>query len=492
MSIIDHSTKNFGEKSILYWVSWGSFIVLGLWWSARSLFQATHYNISQPLGMAHRAVETGLFAYTTPTHGLCATSSPYFPGVPLLAYVIELTTSHQVASALLPALGVLFAMGFVYLIARFAHVQFNIPLPYALIYVVGAASAMKSWGLVNAEFKPDTAVLFMAIVITPILTDFLYGQKGLVNLFKCLLALVAAGLLKQQAVAIFAGFSIFCLISAKVAGWKKTLSALAMILLSGILVLLIVFLIPNAFEHTISAVAHHGFWTLRHIFIDIIYQSFRSIWFIWAITFLGGFLVWENRANISPQLRCWICVCAPWGMMCFSSMAKVGGHESNLELFLAAMLPFWTLGLHDIFEKISRQKLIATALGFIFILHGAAGVALYTKRYQTRISDEKNVVAYLSKYSGSSALAPVTCEDFLDQAGIDILTDSLTVNYFYTSKYDLSPIQTAMNNGLYHVLLVEKGSPSKWGITAPNTLYSKDDDFTPPPSLSSFELWIRN
>ena len=350
------------------------------------------WDLLEHIGMADRISDFclwgGVLSYSGGAKDLFSISSPYFPGIAGLATFINKFASGF-SDYILLFIASLIGILFVFMLTKLTkkmNVENNFAVLSTLFFI---CFYLFSWCSYMVEFKPDTISLLFASFI-PFLLFELKNKNKILFFILIILSLYIIGIMKQQAVAIYAGLFLYFIFNKQFILSDKIKLCLT-ILLSGIFVLLTVINIPNCIYFTISVMSKHPLQT----WIDN-YAMFKCTLFsnLLLISFIFAYLLNQikNYKNNTKYETIWLFMVLPWFFMsCISSM-KMGGNGGNIEVGILPLIPFAAKYLYNCIQ-INLQKInFKTIPNNIFI------ITIFLNKFNYIFKERESKIQYLKEH----------------------------------------------------------------------------------------------
>ncbi len=244
------------------------------------------------------------------------------------------------------------------------------------------------------ELKPDPLMISLAAFLALIVYDILNKKITLIKIFSILIIAYLCGILKQQSISIYIALSIFCLCASKYSLHKRII-ILTVLGLSGILVLITILNIENAFFYTIKVPATHGILSLRVWGTMLLNEVGRS-WFYIAVVSIA-IITNKRLRDINSFEVLWLIICLCFGIMSFISFLKSGGNEGNLQTGLIVFLPFFCQGMSYLLKNRNISSIFLT-ITFLIIMGQYSMLSYHQLRRFRVVNEDKKVIhKYLSE-----------------------------------------------------------------------------------------------
>ena len=351
MPIIEKHTRSSGGYSLI--ICWIAVAIFLFDLFLQGLADGGRWDLYEPIAMADRW-STG-FGYSIGIEDFYKSSTPYFPGVSILAFAFTKLGAYQVdfllfvASLLVVVL--LFLLNFLYkkiggVWPLHAFLVFSISISHFILY---------EWLSYAKEFKPDTvALVFLLIgILSYFSNSALWLRRGLL-----IAAFAFALVFKQQIIAAEVGF-VLALLFANNSPRAKLIDAFIVVCALG-LGLLPIFLLDGGAFFAVNSHIGRGFIPLS---ISINNAEHKKLAYQLLVLFVGSFILfgknyfWKSflmifeNYNIAIPAFCWF-------VACFLGAINYGGNIGNTAVGLVLFIPFIAI----FFDKINSNYVGLLAL----------------------------------------------------------------------------------------------------------------------------------
>jgi hypothetical protein len=341
------------------WLAWLALALFVLLLASKALAVGGRWDLYEAIAMADRW--SGAFGYSKGLADQFMPSTPYFPGVTLLAVAFGGLGAYQAVCLQAVAIGTVVALH-VLLFRMYRRLGGSWPLRYYLAFsVVVSVVSLAPWLTYAVEFKPDTAALCFFVLAFLILT----GPLGGVARSAALIASVALAILfKQQIVAPFAALVLAHMLSCR--PWAAKVGDVLSMAGGALLVALIIYRIDGGLFYAVFG--HIG--RSRNSIIDAPHLVLAATL---VFIVMAGYLVSGKhqfgeriaraRANLPYSLPM-----LAWLLAGLAGAMNLGGNVGNSAVGVVLALPLLAL----LFERI-KQWLMSLAL-IVVVLFCAASI----------------------------------------------------------------------------------------------------------------------
>jgi hypothetical protein len=373
------------------WLAWVALALFVLHLAAKALAVGGRWDLYEAIAMADRGF--GAFGYSKGLADQFVPSTPYFPGVTLLAVAFGWLGSYQAECLQAIAIGAVVALH-VLLFGMYRRLGGSWALRYYLAFsVVVAVVALAPWLNYAVEFKPDTAALCFLVLAFLILTGPLSG----VARSAALIASVALAILfKQQIVAPIAGLVLAHVLSRR--PWATKVGDVLSMAVGALLVALTIYRIDGAPFYAVFG--HVG--RVRNSIINVPHILLAAAL---MLMFTAGYLVSGKRrfgervARAGWDLTYSLPLLA-WLLACLAGAVNLGGNIGNSAVGLVLALPLLAL----LFDSV-KPWIMSLAL-IVVILFCAAAIrrADCWSSYQARLAVEAEIAQKIEAAGAKHAL----------------------------------------------------------------------------------------
>lgn len=373
------------------WLAWAALALFVLHLAAKALTVGGRWDLYEAIAMADRW--SGAFGYSKGLVDQFMPSTPYFPGVTLLAVAFGGLGAYQAECLQALAIGAVVALH-VLLFLVYRRLGGNWPLRYYMAFSAAVSVvALAPWLSYAVEFKPDTAALCFFVLAFLILT----GPLGGVARSAALIATVALAILfKQQIVAPIAGLVLAHVLSRRPLATKvgDVLSMAA----GALIVALSIYRIDGAPFYAVFG--HVG--RARHSIIDV---SHIALAVALMLMFTAGYLVSGKRrfgervASAGRDLTYSLPLLA-WLLACLAGAVNMGGNIGNSAVGLVLALPLLAL----LFDSVKPWIISLALIAVILFCAAAIRRADSWSSYQARLAVEAEIAQKIEAAGAKHAL----------------------------------------------------------------------------------------
>jgi hypothetical protein len=411
------------------------------------------WDLFQQIAMIDRFFDLGYYSYSGLEDNFFNVSTPYFPGLQIIIFILKLIFNDSAYIVLL-LLAQIIGLFFVSKISNLTYEIVKVPKSFTYSFLLLLLTInFQAWVGYLTEFKPDTLILFLSLW----LFETYYKNDSFIKYFKILMIFIFIGLLKQQSIAIFAGFLILTFFE-KIK-LKSKVTFIIIQILSGLIVLLIIFMIPNAYYHTVNISSQHNLYSLIEI-ISLFYFTFiNNFVFVWFTIYTFIFYLFSSniiKSDINNKLYSYFLVFIPWLLIQLLSAIKIGGNLGNTEVGLIIFTPiiiYMLFLVTNSFEnKIKKVFNIS-----IFIL---SIVTLIPRTLNNFVEDyfiDNHSITYLKEnFYSKKVFYDSNIYIEVRDAGLDLTSEFHTYLHYSLSERDLSIFYANFTNIYYDLIYLDR------------------------------------
>jgi voltage-gated potassium channel Kch len=359
--------------------------------SISSLVRGGRWDLYEQIAMADRWPDT--YGYSAGKEDSYLASTPYGPGLSLLAVPLRVFGTKQDTAMLLLAVGVILCLiFFLYLVYKRLNGAGKL-VQFMGIFALVLLAAFDPYLAYAREFKPDTLAIVFVICGYLLLSDANQKWFYYVGIF---FSVFAALLLKQQTVALIATLFL-CTLILRHNSVQKWISLLALV--GGALAAISAyFIIPGAANFAIFA--HAGRQSVQILTNPDHQHLFILILIICLLGFSTGGL------NQLKKMFCWnyttdtyLAMTIVWIIVGLLGASNLGGNTGNTSSGLILLIPYVVSTLYKIWKPI----LIIGAISLIFFIKSSLDSGLI-QSINYRLTVEGQIQEWVKQHNPSSAL----------------------------------------------------------------------------------------
>ncbi|MCM1267659.1 MAG: hypothetical protein NC302_07110 [Bacteroidales bacterium] len=317
------------------------------------------------------------------------------------------------------------------------------------------------------EFKADSAVLLIGIVISCFIEKFEKDKKKINSKYLLLLFVLALvmDITKQQALYIDAALGLYLLFTKKFIVSEK-IKILGSLVSAGIVDLFIIFSIPNIQIQTIQNLKDMPYWGIKDIIgqMGAVFLG-HKLFFALLIVFVVFWLC--KKMTLSGLAVKWLIISVLFGCAQVAGGWKIGGNAGNYEVGMVAFLPFAVMAVEYFFSTyiIESKKQNVIAVGNIALILCTA-TCLYSVRSQVptvfeKYQTDKEVSKYLSdKFGGETIMYYSDQYMQLARSTVTPGMDVFSIPRYMEEYWDTTA--EAIQNQTYKYLYINRKSFLKW------------------------------
>lgn len=394
------------------------------------------WDLNQHIAFGDRIFYDNIVTYSSGIEDLFLATSPYFPGVGFLSYLLRFLwgdNSSYLAFTLLAISTFLTALLLIAIISYSNRILLNKSnkIYCSSIILILFIVSLDKYKFYAMEFKPDTLIMLFALILI-MLHDKLIKRSHLY--FAITVGfLYLASFFKQQSVFLYIVFALLIFFSDY--SPKSKLIRIVTLFITGIIFLLSVYILPNVYYSSVEVMANHS--------INSFEKSIRFLWLtvkdnlILLSLILPGFFIYLS--NVQSIKYIYILSSITWVMLNISGLIKSGGNTGNSEVMLVWLIPFAALTIDKLLSfKYFRSKKMSTAihiclvlLMFIMSLSFLNSSYLNLNRLSDKMDKQEQSVAWLKGRSNSEyTLIDANVYIEAHDAKMGNLTDMFTIIHF--------------------------------------------------------------
>lgn len=379
-------------------IAWLGIVIFIVFLASWALAKGGRWDLYEAIAMADRWPDR--FGYTEGVVDLFYPSTPYFPGVSLLAICLTPLGEYQVNVLLLIAIACVpvlhWFLFFVYkkiggVRTADVYVAFSLSISF---FILGP------WLSYAKEFKPDTIALCFFVLAFLALTSF---DRKPVRYMMIIGAVAMAILFKQQVIAPIVGLLVGHLVSS--ISLSEKFKDILMILIGLTISAITIFSIKGAFFYAVQS--HVG---REHISIIDSYHLILALKLLglFAIGFYvsGKKLIIEKFLNIT-KLHTYSIPLVIWMLAGIAGAINIGGNIGNTAVGVVLAIPILVL----MFDKV---KLWAVSIIFIALIFACSILMIrmdWFDAYQKRLAVDAEVSKLIK--NGSFRTALITGDSYI-------------------------------------------------------------------------------
>jgi hypothetical protein len=305
------------------------------------------------------------------------------------------------------------------------------------------------------EFKPDTIILLLGLVIL-----FILEKKEKISilyfvLIACLLFVTT--FFKQSFFIIYFLVYLFIFFHDSIT-IKQKVSLILLYSLIGVFALFVIFDIKNIYVFTVETMSKHPMLDMKSIIYYFGYGTAKNLIFILAlIWFSCGRYKFFSVNKLESKYFIFAIV---WFLFSSLSTAKLGGNIGNYEVGLVVLVPFAIYGFNDVFARLFEKRYFNYIVLSLFVVL----IAVYSYKSITaipklinKIDQDQISLNYISvHFKNKNAFVDGDTYILAQKAELNILTESETVGHFNNiPNYDMSVLKNAIHEQEYDVFFID-------------------------------------
>lgn len=368
------------------------------------LIKGGRWDLYQNIAMADRFLNGQGFYYSP-----IEASSPYFPGVALLAVFVGKVfypLRDYILLVIASLVGTVFLYALIYLGERFSN---NRVLSLSVSFLLVSFGFEHYRSYMN-EFKADSLVLLYAILIIMII-DRIENDEWKAGIGILLLLFVLAFLMdvtKQQALYVDVALGGYLLFTRRLA-MKEKLLIIGSLVGAGLLDLAVLFSIPGMEIQTIKNLRDMPYWGVKSIIEQMKSDVMRNIIYFFLLLLFVCLLI-GKRIQLDALEQKWLAIALTFGIGQIAGGWKRGGNAGNYEAGMVCFLPFVVVAASYFFREYFKDDKKRVVMGVIN--YAVCGICFLTlvltgDRYGelvNKVQTDREISAYLSQKIGSETI----------------------------------------------------------------------------------------
>lgn len=390
-------------------------------------------------------------------------TSPYFPGIGFLGYIINIFTENFVyINNILIIIGVTIGFTFFSLLRTYLIKTLNIKniILFDFIYLIVLIKEFYFYLFYMNEFKPDTLILLISLFI--IFSETKNIKKHYYVLF--LLSLISI-LFKQSFFFTFIALIIRMILIDKLPIKKFILNNIINGLIGILILFLMFYYIEGLFYSTVTVMSTHKISNLDINIGHIIHFIKKNP--VFNILIIGCALyIFKNYKNIflklyiNKKLFGYIIFCLLWLFYSIISMIKTGGNAGNLEVGIFPLLPLIIFANMELFKNfLQNKKNINIICGFLLILITILVSKKTFDKYEDlksyKIQESAEIKFISDNFKGKKFLTDNFHIHKIMQSGGIIITDANTFGHYREVEDSGKNIKNFIKNQIYDVIYIK-------------------------------------
>ena len=425
------------------------------------LYNGGGWNLNQQIDFSDRLI-TGLSFYSDGENDLFVPSSPYFPGVGYLSYLIQIIGFTEISVVNIILMCIACSIGYVlfFLLTKLtSKIYPNIPKEIILITIVTLITTnFTAFFRYVSSFKPDATLLVIGLTSLIILEKT--NKLKIYQLIQIGILLCLSVLFKQSFFLIY--FLIYlAILFRKDLNIRQKIFILIAYSFFGLSIITALFIkVENLYTYTIETMSNHGFLGTKEIL-----RIFGGT-IVYNFIFIGlllHFIILKIRTKSFNNLELiYFTFSCAWLLFALISSIKVGGNRGNSEVGLIVFLPFVCFSINELFKISSYKKKISLILkiiiSVIIIPYYSISIIRNSKKVNTKYNNDITIINYLNKnFKSKKAFVDSKTYMVSKESGLDIITEAETVGHFnLVENYDFSILKNAIENKKYDLIYLEK------------------------------------
>ncbi len=430
------------------------------------LIAGGRWDLNQAIATADRFLKGKGFYYSA-----IEASTPYFPGVSFLSVLIG-KFFYSWRDYILLAIASMIGMLFFYLLIRLGEKFSGNKWVSLIVITYFLYTAFANYKGYMKEFKADTFVLIMAVLIVRLI-DSMEKKRELITWGRLLGLFFLAFLMdvsKQQALYIDVALGLY-LLFAKTIDLNGKIKILGSLIFAGLADLAVIFSIPDIEIQAIDNVRDMPFWSLDDI-IRQISACFMEHLVFFLLLFAFVILLLLKKIKLDSWSVKWLMIALVFGIGQTVGGMKTGGNAGNYEVGMINFLPFAAVAAAYLFDSYfaEEKKKNIIAAGAMAVVLMATVLAVYVgyakiPKAVLKIQTDKEVSEYLSQnFEGETFMY------YSDQymqiarstaiAGMDVYSTPSNCERYWDTR------SQALKNQSYKYLYIEEEYFAQWDRSA--------------------------
>jgi hypothetical protein len=432
-----------------------------------SLLRGGRWDLNEHIAFANRILENGQLYYSNGDSDLYTPSSPYFPGVGFLAYILMyFGISIFYTSYILLILA--WAIGIAYFISIFYTTKILYPklnetvILYILTFIfIFNFPVYKQYML---EFKPDTLLLLFMMLIFNI--GYSKDKIDFKGLFFITIILFLSISMKQTFFFVYLTAFIIFLFNNNMTNKSKTYFIIFTFVWTLIAMYFLFSFVENLKYYTIDIMSKHimdfpfFIGSIKGFVVNNL--IFGIFLFIYLVKYMKYDIV-PIKININKLQYLFIALL--YASFSIIGAMKTGGNSGNLEVGFIAFIPFVIYSIYNLLiiikNKISITTKIMKILNYAFLI-------LFIMIYSVKLSNtyvllleshkrKIDIIENLRNHFNESSyfLVNGTTLLYVLAAGFNNISEKGTISHYNnTILYDMPKLISAIKNKKYDLILL--------------------------------------
>ena len=424
---------------------------------SEALIKGGRWDLNQQIAFGQRLFE-GISSYANGQTDLFFPSSPYFPGVGYLSYILSVLGLDSVYFNEIFMLITAVLVGAIYFILLqklTLKIYPNIFKSAVLsITAILLATHFRKYFYYMIEFKPDTILLVFGL-----LSLFLLEKEKKPNLISLILVgsiLLLTTFFKQSFFVIY--FLVYTLILFnKFFHIKEKIVILLAYSSGGLIALYLIFRVDNLYYFTVQTLGQHPMLGIKTI-IYFFGISFINN-FIYCLSLLYFLYKRYDKISLGSLETKYFIFASAWFIFSSLSTIKSGGNHGNVQVGLIVFLPFAIFALNELFKKFYNKKKYYFLVAIILFISTSVYTFKFVKNtnfYISKVNDDFKSIEYLSqKFNNKNVFVDGNTYIVAKSSGLNILTDVETVGHFNAiPNYDMNRLKKAIDKRKYDLFFL--------------------------------------
>jgi len=464
--------------------------------SLYAIIDSEGWVLNQQIAFADRIINEGLARYTEGSEDLFITSSPYFPGVGYIAYIIKTMgiESNLYLRYIMLTISSLISLTLVAFLAATAKeiktgTTFKTNIILVSLLFIYSVFSYKTHSLM---FKSDPLIIISSLACF-IVFNRLKNQSVIFYLFYGTLLFLSA-FLKQQA--IFVYFCYFSLVLFDEENdYTQKIKRVVFGLSLGLIFIGIISNTNGLIEYTVKRMSLHGYYPYN-VSIEYIKDAITYCLPLVFLIAIGIFITFYKTK--SDRLRKVYFLCGlVWLIICLLGLAKSGGNRANLETAFVWFIPFALNGIHFSATLVSRaiplkftKQIVLTTI-YITILFNV--YQSFIKINELKVIHEQRVksIQWLVKnFENRNAIIESSLYVITKDANIIIKSDIDSIKHYFGDNLEQVDLSEVFNCELGKLIIVENENTIKVLPTKTRQVINNNFSIvTKKPNYINFDIY---
>lgn len=478
------------------------------------------WDTGMPLGMVDNFLNGGTFY--TDLENVTATS-PYFPGNVFVAFISRILFHYNAETAMI-IFGGLVSVFLIWGLTKIASDDDKLRFYSGILCVLFFVFEFGFLKYYLLEIHPDLTCVCFFLFGVILAGKFINKKFNLINYISIICLFFISALFKQSSIFLFMGL-FFYLLFTKSIELKSKLWLISAEIISGLLLLSVIFSMKNCWLGTVAINATFPFMTISE-FLSEWKSAFydANVFLILLSLFIILFILKKVKLNTELQ-RLWFYPAIVWMLLNILYPAlREGANMGDIEAAVFPMAPYVILTIFYIIKITSKSKIInelknfiiirmqnknirnvvipimsiALVIGLIYgISYGVRSIDRINRNYKLyiqRLNDEKFIANWLEENYAHKKVAYISYKyELLNNTSLIKSTDLLTYGNFshgtYLTVADIENMQKNENWDLI-ITLEEDNLKDKWPNVFKHYKLVNTDNILPPPTESDEKFLV--